>query len=246
MPPKKNNQTRSWFLNRLIISHIIAILLLLSFLYEPGRTYWLTADDDVFRFFNDSLKLGGTSWRMLWALTNNRLFDLVSGFLLVLVFIVSGLINGRHTWVHHLAIISVTVIAAFIGTRVGHLLIIERASATVQYSDVFLLSEWASFKTKDMASNTFPGDHGMVAMVVVGYAFHYLKPAYVIAAILAGVISVMPRIVGGAHWFSDEAVGALFVAIIVLSWSFHTPLSRCLILRLERFWNWLLCDRLNF
>ena len=228
----------SWRVPILAVWQIVAVLLLLSWFVEPTRSVWLDWDEGFFRYFNDSLKTGSDSWRMLWALTNHRLFDGVSAGLLVLVFLVSAWRKGRETWVWHCAVVSVTVVAAVVGTRIGHLIPVERPSATMLYADAFRLNQWASaFETKDISHSTFPGDHAMVALIGCGYAFHYLGRAYALAAFAAGIVIVMPRLVGGAHWLSDELVGAGFIGILILSWSFYTPLSDILVAKAERLWR---------
>ncbi len=228
----------AWRTTDLLVWQLLAILLLLSWFAEPARTLWLSVDNIFFRFFNDSLKTGSDSWRMLWALTNHRLFDGISAGMLASVFLVSAWRNGRASWCWHAAVLSVTVIAVLIGTRIGHLIPVERPSATMLCSDVFRLSSWASgFETKDISYSTFPGDHAMVASIGCGYAFHYLGRVYFLAAVVAGLVIVMPRLAGGAHWLSDEVAGAGFVAIVVLSWSFYTPLADFLLGKADRFWR---------
>lgn len=225
-----------WNAPCLVLWNITALLLLASWFVEPAHSLWLAADEGFFRFFNDSLKNGSDAWRMFWALTNHRLFDAISAGILIMVFVTSALRNGRETWIAHGALVTAIVIAAFAGTRIGHLLPVERASGTLLYSDVFRLNSWATwFETKDSSGNTFPGDHGMVALIGAGYAFRYLSRAYAFPAFIAGMIIVMPRLVSGAHWLSDELVGAGFVGFLVLSWSFCSPLGYILIEKSEQF-----------
>lgn len=235
---KMPGQESRWWVSYLVVWQFIAALLLISWFIEPTRSLWLCLDEAVFRFFNDSLKTRSDAWRMLWALTNHRLFDGVSAGMLAMVFVVSAWREGPASRSWHAAVITATVIAALIGTRIGHLIPVERPSGTMVYSDVFRLNDWATgFETKDISYSTFPGDHGMVALIGYGYAFHYLGRGYAWAAFLAGLVIVLPRLVGGAHWLSDELVGAGGVGILVLSWSFYTPLADILVGKLERKWR---------
>ena len=227
-----------WQVPYLVVWQIIAAFLLASWFIEPTKTFWLECDETLFRFLNESLRSGQDSWRMLWAVMNHRAFDAVSASLLASVFIVSAWRHGRSTWAWHAAVVSVTVLAVLIGTRIGHLIPVERPSATMLHQDAFRLNHWASgFETKDISYSTFPGDHGMVAMIGFGYAFHYLGKFYAWAAFAAGWIVVVPRLVSGAHWLSDELVGAGFIGILVLSWSFYTPVADYLVEKLERYWR---------
>lgn len=235
------NKEHNWSIQRLILAHAAVLLLLLSWLFEPTRGLWLTGDEGVFHFFDNGLKNGGDAWRLFWALMNHEWFDYIFGLVLLSVFVISGLGGGKQRWAWHLAVISVAVIAAFIGTRIGNLLPIDRYSATLVFPDAFHLSEWVSgFKTKDYSDDTFPGDHGVVGFIIAGFAVYYLKRGYGWAAVVLAVMYVIPRLVGGAHWLSDELVGAVFVSGIVLAWFFYTPLASVLVQRFEAVWGWLL------
>ncbi|GEM_PF-435063 len=231
-----DNRMKRWRIGRLATFNGLAALLLMSWFFDPSHLWWLAADKATFWFFNDSLRSGSDAWRMLWAVTNHRLFDLVSALAFVGVFALSARRLGPNKWVWHISILTLTILAAFIGTRIGHLLPVERASGSVVFGDTYRLSEWANFKTKDLAYSTFPGDHGMIAFIAVAFTVHYLDRRYWFASILAAVVMTLPRIVGGAHWLSDELIGAGFVALIVASWLFCTPLAEFLLCRIERFW----------
>jgi len=235
-PGHCSNYAAMWSIKRLVLLHIAAAVLLLSWLFEPGRGLWLTVDEAVFRLFNDSLKSGNDAWRMLWAVANHRLFDIAAILALASVFVASGLRNRHIGWLWHFSTITLTALAALLATQLGHLLSIERASGTVIYAHTFHLSEWATFKTKDIAYSTFPGDHGMVAFVWVACVFYYLERRYRIPAVIAALISVTPRLVGGAHWLSDELVGAGFVTLIVVAWLFSTPLAASMLEKIQNFW----------
>ncbi len=229
-----------WFIKRLVALNLFAFLLLLSWLFEPTRGEWLALDEIFFRSLNNSLREGGSWWRLFWAATNSRIFDFVFGSLMLLLFIVAGLRAGRQQWAHYLALITVASIAIVSGAMLGHLLSIDRVSGTVQFADAYHLSEAVGFKTKDFSYGTFPGDHGLVAIIVAGYALRYLSPRYYWPMQFLALFFVIPRLVGGAHWLSDELVGAAFVALIVLSWSFCTPLARWALDGLTWAWQWLL------
>lgn len=230
-----SNEVELWLVKRLVFLHVAAAALLLSWLLEPSRGLWLAVDEVVFRLFNESLKSGSDAWRMLWAVANHRLFDIVSVLALASVFVVSALRSRRTDRIWHLSVAILTALAAFLATQLGHLLPIVRASGTVIFSKTFHLNEWATFKTKDIAYSTFPGDHGMVAFVCVACVFHYLENRYRIPVIIAAVISVTPRLVGGAHWLSDELVGAGFVTMIVVAWLFSTPLAAVILEKIQIF-----------
>ena len=96
------------------------------------------------------------------------------------------------------------------------------------------------FKFKDLSKDTFPGDHGTVLIIVTGFALFYLKKQFSIAILLMSLFIVMPRVVVGAHWLTDEIVGAIAVGFVVLAWFLMTPLSAILMEIAERIWCWVL------
>ena len=88
-----------------------------------------------------------------------------------------------------------------------------------------------AFKAKDYSFDSFPGDHGLMLMIYAGFMLKYFgKKAFAGSCVIL-MIFVLPRIMAGAHWFTDIAVGSLSIALVGLSWVLLTPLSdRCIAL----------------
>lgn len=42
---------------------------------------------------------------------------------------------------------------------------------------------------------------------------------------LLTLLFLLPRLVAGAHWSSDDFVGGLFVCLLTLAWGFYTPFA---------------------
>ena len=47
---------------------------------------------------------------------------------------------------------------------------------------------------------------------------------WAVASLALTPFFVLPRMISGAHWFTDAAVGGVFFCLIVLSWALCTPL----------------------
>jgi membrane-associated phospholipid phosphatase len=62
---------------------------------------------------------------------------------------------------------------------------------------------------------------------------YFGKKAFLIA-VLIFLIFAFPRIIIGAHWFTDVFVGSLSIALVGLPWVLLTPLSDRLIDVLNR------------
>ena len=220
----------AWKIRPLLITHVIALLLMLSWIFEPTRSLWQVIDDKSFWFFNDSLRNGADWYRYFWALLNMKGFDKVVAVLLLGIFVVHGIKQGRHLWGRHFGILVAmfVVLGIWTGygshTGIGQLLPVERLSATLEYPDSFRLSQWTTdLKTKDASSDSFPGDHGMILLIAAGFVGYYFTRAYIFSAFTLAIIGTMPRVVAGAHWVTDELVGAVFITMLALSWNFHTP-----------------------
>jgi membrane-associated phospholipid phosphatase len=203
---------------------------MLSWMFEPTRGLWLYIDNVSFWFFNDSLKNGGDGYRYFWALVNMQEFDKVVAVLLLGIFVVHGISKGKALWGRHFGIMVAmfVVLGIWTGygnhTGIGQLLPFERLSATLEYPDSFRLAQWSTeLKTKDASADSFPGDHGMILLIVAGFVAYYFSRNYAWFAFILAVIGTMPRVVAGAHWVTDEVVGAIFIAMLALSWNFHTP-----------------------
>jgi membrane-associated phospholipid phosphatase len=111
----------------------------------------------------------------------------------------------------------------------------HRSSPTLVTPDAVRLSELVTWiKVKDRGSTTFPGDHALVIFSTVGFfwicAGRYLG---VIATTLL-IPFTLPRLIGGAHWISDILVGALSMALLLLSLSYATPFAARLANAIDR------------
>lgn len=233
-----------WNLKFLVVSNVFAILLFSSWLYEPTRSLWIAIDTSAFWAMNDSLRWCEV-WQWIWALANNRGFDLISAIGMVSVFAHYALKYDRNNLHRYFAILVFTGLTALLAMEIGTAIPIERPSATQQFSDVVRLSELVTeIKTKDSSGDSFPGDHGTALIVFAGFALFYLSRRHGLVASLLAVVFAMPRLMSGAHWLSDELVGALSVALIVLSWIFATPLHHIVLKRLESGTLWI-CKRLG-
>jgi membrane-associated phospholipid phosphatase len=72
-------------------------------------------------------------------------------------------------------------------------------------------------------------------LIFTGFMLRYFgKKAFAIAVIIF-LIFIMPRMMIGAHWFTDIFVGSLSIALVGLPWVLLTPLSDGLINLLDRY-----------
>ena len=219
------NFPSGWHPTALLVAHLISLLLLTSWLLEPTRSLWLALDEQLFWAMNRSLQWG-RGWQQLWAIANNRAFDLVAGFSMLLLFAWRGLLGDRTRLYHYISVVIVMFMVLLVLLLISKELPVERPSATAHFPEALRLSQLVpEIPTKDYSSDSFPGDHGLVLLICAGFALFYLPAGYGVLALLFMVLFTLPRLMSGAHWVTDEIVGAVSVGLPALAWLFATPLQ---------------------
>lgn len=229
-----NEMDTGWRKTPLGLANLLALLLLSSWLVEPTRSLWLTLDEQLFWAMNRSLAWG-EPWQRLWALANNRAFDLVAALSMLLLFAHQALLRDRRRLRHYIAVGLMMFITLLLTLAISKELPIERPSATAMFTEALRLTQLVpDIPTKDFSSDSFPGDHGLVLLLCAGFALAYLPRRHGLLALLFMLLFTLPRLMSGAHWVTDELVGALSLGLISLSWLFATPLHRRLLGWFER------------
>lgn len=217
----------------IILFNILGIALFFSWYLPPNHGFWFSVDSSIFFFFNEHLATNHT-FLYLVAYTNNRAFDavaLLSMGLLYLSFFVKRDGYGKR----RMLILGVVILfTAVVLNQLGHLLPVQRASPTHFFENINRVGELTGINTKDSSRDSFPGDHGMMLIIFAVFMLRYFTVRSFIIALGIFVIFILPRIMIGAHWFSDIAVGSLSVVLVGLSWWLLTPASDALLNLLDR------------
>lgn len=209
----------------------LGIALFLSWYLTPGHGFWFPLDKSIFYWFNDHM-VSNKPLMWLIAITNFRGFDGVSLLamgLLYLKFWLRETPPGRR----RLIAIGVTMlITAVVLNQLGHLLPVKHSSPTLFFENVHRVSELTGIPAKDASRDSFPGDHGMMLIIFACFMWRYFTTGAFLTGLLIFVVFGLPRVMAGAHWFTDIAVGSLSVVLVGLSWWLLTPASDALV-------NWL-------
>ncbi|PPE61679.1 membrane protein [Pectobacterium brasiliense] len=217
----------------ILVLNVLGIGLFLSWYLPENHGFWLTLDSHIFFYFN-RLLVDSPTFLHLVAITNNRAFDgcaLVAMGLLYLSFYLKATSTERR----RLLILGfIMLLTAVVLNQAGHLLPVQHASPTIYFSDVNRVSDLTGIPTKDASSDSFPGDHGMMLMIFAAFMLRYFTRAAFAIGLAIMVIFSLPRIMIGAHWFTDIAVGSLSVVLVGLSWWLLTPASDAAINLLNR------------
>ncbi|MEM5537132.1 phosphatase PAP2 family protein [Neptuniibacter pectenicola] len=217
-----------WNIKALIISHVVAFIWIGFFLTDTGFAFWRSIDQNIFFTLNGTLS-EDNSWTRFWAWSNVRIFDMIP----LLIMLASITFPGMGIKRDRLQ-------QAFIGFILLLVLMFPIRESVYEYARAIGLSGNSpslvlepSFKfskivpdipAKDSAGHSFPGDHAAVVLTWAGFILLNARSALSISALLLALLFMLPRIVGGAHWASDNLVGGAFSAMLTLSWAFCTPL----------------------
>ena len=97
------------------------------------------------------------------------------------------------------------------------------------------LTTWSASTPLTPSKDSFPGDHGMMLLIFASFMWRYFgRRAFAIALVIF-VVFAFPRVMIGAHWFTDIAVGSLTAVLIGAPWVLMTPLSDKVITLFERY-----------
>ncbi|MCH8048174.1 MAG: phosphatase PAP2 family protein [Planctomycetes bacterium] len=218
-----------WRPRALVLSHLVALLLVVTWITPATRQWWDRFDLALFRLLNDSLALGH-GWQVFWAVANYRALDLLPAVLILGLFIVSIWGRPRDVQNQRWAVLAVlggvlVVVPPLMELVVHQGLQYSRPSPTLVLDDALRLSHLVpSINTKDTSRACFPGDHAYVLLTVMSFFWYVGRRRDALLASLLAAVFVLPRLVGGAHWATDILVGGGPAALLAGSWAFATPL----------------------
>lgn len=217
-----------WRPAALIGMHLAAALLLLSFINDAGHSLWRSLDAQVFHALNGSL-FASEGWASFWAWMNTREVDAASAVLMLVFLVFPGLglkrsqLQTGFTGFLLLMILMLPMREALSEYSVNTGL--SGPSPSLQLEPAYRFStELPDIPAKDSASTSFPGDHASVLMVWLGFLLFNCRSLGTLVATALALFLMLPRLFGGAHWFTDAAVGGLSLALVTLAWAFASPL----------------------
>ncbi len=215
----------------ILLLNALGVMLFLSWYLPPDHGFWFTIDKAIFFGFNDQM-VDHHAFALLVAITNFRGFDAVSLLAMGLLYL--------HYWRREtpqgrrrLFAVGITMLLTAVAlNQLGHLLPVKHASPTLFFDNVHRVSELTGIPAKDASKDSFPGDHGMMLIIFACFMARYFGAKAFLGGAVIVVLFSLPRVMAGAHWFTDIAVGSLSVILVGLSWWLLTPASDVLV-------NWL-------
>lgn len=226
--PELSEPQWRWF--AFAASHVVAGLLIASWILPPTEALWAALDEALFRSFNGSLE-GSRGLQVFWAAANHRSVDLVSGTLCALVVLwwLRGETRAEQAW--RCAVLGALTVPVIVAPFIAHwvleqVFLFERPSPTMIYEDALRLTQLVpDLATKDASRYAFPGDHAFVLFSVVLFYAYFRAWKFVAVSALMAVVFMLPRLVAGAHWLTDNIMGGAVPALLITAWVLATPLG---------------------
>ncbi len=220
---------------QILLLNAAGLALFLSWYLPVNHGLWFPLDSSIFHFFNQEL-VKSKAFLWLVAITNNRAFDgcslLAMGCLMLSFWLKEDKTGRRRIIMMGLVMLLTAVV---INQLAQHLMPVKRASPSLSFPNIYRVSELLHISTKDASKDSFPGDHGMMLLIFSAFMLRYFgKKAFAIALAIV-VIFAFPRVMIGAHWFTDIAVGSLTAVLIGAPWCLMTPFSDRLIALFDRY-----------
>lgn len=217
----------------ILVLNVLGFALFFSWYLPEHHGFWFTLDKTIFYWFNERLV---TNKALLWlvAITNFRPFDAVSLLAMGALYYSFWRRETPQGRRRMLAIGIAMLLTAVVLNQLGHLIPVSHPSPTKFFPDVNHVTTLTGIPTKDASSDSFPGDHGMMLMIFACFMLRYFGRRAFLIALAIVLIFATPRIMIGAHWFTDVMVGSLSVVLVGMSWWLMTPGSDYLVNALYR------------
>lgn len=224
---------KQWRLRPLLACHIVALLLLASWLWAPSRALWDQFDRQLFALLNEPVHSAGL-WAQVWAIGSMRPVDMGVGVLMLAVMLKANLVFSaaqvRKALYAFLAALLVMLLFRVGFAELVKLMGWQRPSASLVVEGAARLTElfpdWEErWDMKDSATRSFPGDHASVLLIWAMCMSFFARNWRLLLVWTMAVIFILPRLVAGAHWGSDALVGGVFLALLALAWGYFTPFA---------------------
>ncbi|MBS0615952.1 MAG: phosphatase PAP2 family protein [Verrucomicrobia bacterium] len=217
-------------LKPLLFCHLVIAILLGTFFWPATRPFWDAIDLSVFKTLNGTLK-HHHYLQVFWALINHQLTDWIEDLVFITFFVLAIRAAPRGERLRRTAqCLFLLLFAACVIFFVNRMLFresfdIPRDSPTIVVPHATRISDEVFWlKIKDDSTSSFPGDHATTLLLFAGG--YTLIAGWRLGrwAFLYALFRALPRLIAGAHWFTDIAVGSMSITLFFLGWAYLTPI----------------------
>jgi len=209
-----------------------ALLLMLSWWpllswppFLQSRSLWNALDARIYFALN-----GTVAWHdavaAFWAVTGDRVFDVVSALVLLVLYLVAISRDGLERFRAGLAMGFVTLIVLLAVLLVQRQVIaLERLAPSHVLQPFHSLADVVAWSNAKEGSNrSFPGDHASVMMILTVLWWRSEGRRVGLVMLALTVLFTLPRLAAGAHWATDVLVGGGVATFVTLALVTATPL----------------------
>lgn len=222
-------RTRQWRPYPFFISLALGAALFVTYVVPATFHFWHLLDVQAAFALNGWVAHDHTQ-QLIWAFGNMRVFDYVVALLMLAVLLhyvargAQATPSFRAAQSFVIFVLLVVLVSITRNLLFGHLHV---DSPSLVLHPFTRLSRATSmpFKVKDASPVSFPGDHATVVATFVYLLWALASGRYGLVAAVIAVVANLPRLVAGAHWFSDDVVGGVGIALVTVPWVAFTPLA---------------------
>lgn len=233
----------TWQWSRFFVFHLIAALVLATWLWQPTRMFWNQLDLTIFHALNAPLA-SNTLWAYIWAFGSMRVTDIAVGVVMLSFFLRGDWLFAKHD-VRAALFAFLSALFLLLVLRAGPFSFLvdklhwQHASPSLMLDGAVrlgtLFPHWDQVvHIKDSSGNSFPGDHATVLLLWAFFITPFASVRQRVLIWLLLVLFLMPRLVAGAHWGTDIFIGGVFLGLVTFAWSFYTPFVVVSVRLLER------------
>jgi len=218
-----------WNVKGIATGAALAALLAASWFLPGGHAWWSALDAKTFYALNGFVAENKTA-QAFWAFANTKYADVLMGLLLLLPYTHFIRRGGERELLDRCAVGLFFALYIFTCILISKSLAPHNESPSLVLMPVWNLNELVPWlKAKVHADSTFPSDHGITLLLLAVMVWRFAGPRYGRVQAMLAALFCLPRMVSGAHWLSDMAVGSALVTIIAATLALATPLGASLI-----------------
>ncbi|MCI0381539.1 MAG: phosphatase PAP2 family protein [Chlamydiae bacterium] len=234
------NEENRWQWKKLLFCQVISLLLISSLFIPLINSAWQQIDLYIFQKTNQSFQ-GNKIWKNFWALLNHRSIDFIEDLLMITFYIFAIFSTPKELrFKRFCQLIFCVLFITFTIICINRLFFLDylrmrRDSPTLVFDNSIRLSDEITWiKIKDHSAKSFPGDHATMILLFGLTLARFSSFPINFFAILYAIFRCLPRLMVGAHWFSDIIVGSGAIILFSFGWAFYSPFQYKMTYWIER------------
>jgi len=225
-----------WHIKKIMLYFASAMLLFLSWYFPPFNKIWQVIDMHGFYLLNGTMAIG-KPWQQFFGFLNSHTGDLVLILFLAVLSLIPGVVFEKIYYKRLLLTLFGLIVFVYLTKWVFiQGLALHRLSPSMVFPTPYVIPKMTPnlVDVRFYGTNVFPSDHGIVIFSWLLFVFCYGRKLFKPIAFILAALLLMPRLMVGAHWITDEWVGGFAGALIYVAIFCFTPLSKVFLFRLPK------------